>query len=465
MKAVFLGGGSLRLLPIFRGLFLKAPEVFRNGEIRLVDRFLERAEAVGKLVLACPEYQNVGCKVIWTDDLDAALQGIDVFYLTMAAIREPSNSLAALAGDEFGYYSSDNLSINGAFLSLRLGKSILGMARKMEKACPQALMLIFPNPIAVYSALVNNFTKIRALGICGGYNNHRWDLTRLCGRNEFDPAWDVVAAGVNHLSFILRGNYKGEDLYGSLLPRILHNDWRCPEIQHHLPEARKAAEDGLHMFHQMYQRYGTLIFSSESDGIGHLFWQYVLDQQHRNMAGKTQRSIELAAKDSLDRQNLRFDEFIQCSKKPETVNWNASSDKAPLFCMDTTDITIPIFQALTGQRVMRIVASRPNRGAVAGFPDHVPLEYTMDLHKNSITAVENQYIPAPFHGLIASLAEFQSLQAEAIAKNDARIFANALDAYPIHAFQAQRIPFFRKMFDIYQDLDPDLLAAAKFFQS
>ncbi len=464
MIATFLGGGSLRLLPIFRGLFQEAPETFRGGEIRLVDRFLDRAEAVGKLVQACPEYQSVGCKVIWTDDLDSALQGIDVFYLTMAALREPSHSLAALAGDEFGYYSSDNLSINGAFLSLRLGKMILGMARKMEKACPQALMLIFPNPIAVYSALVNNFTKIRALGICAGFNNHRWDLSRLCGRNEFDPAWNVVAAGVNHLSFILRGNYKGEDLYGSLLPSILHKDWRCPEIHHHLPEARKAAEDGLHMFHQMYQRYGTLIFSGETDGIGHLFWQYVLDQQHQNMAGKTQSCIELDAKDHVARQNLCFEEFIQSSKKPKTVNWTAGPDKAPLFSMDITDITIPIFRALTGQRDMRIVASCPNRGAVAGFPDHFPMEYTMDLFKDRITPVENQFVPEPFHGLIASLAEFQSLQAEAIAKNDARIFANALDAYPVHRFQPERIPFFRKMFDIYQDLDPDMLAADKFFR-
>ncbi len=230
MKVTFLGGGSLRLLPILRGIMGEIPEVFRGGEIRLLDRRQERAEAVARLIEACPEYQNVSCKITCPEEIDAALEGIDVLYLTMAARREPSETLAAFAAQEHGYYSSDQLSVNGAFLSLRLGNTILDIARKMEKLCPQALMLIFPNPVSVYSCMVNTYTKIKALGICGGFNNHRWDLSRLCGRNEFDPDWNVVAAGVNHLSFILRGEYKGEDLYAS--PRL--RQWRksagnCPE--------------------------------------------------------------------------------------------------------------------------------------------------------------------------------------------------------------------------------------------
>ena len=73
MKVTFLGGGSLRLLPILRGIFLKTPEVLKNGEIRLVDLSLERAEAVANMVKACPEYKDIQCKVVVTSDVDAAL--------------------------------------------------------------------------------------------------------------------------------------------------------------------------------------------------------------------------------------------------------------------------------------------------------------------------------------------------------------------------------------------------------
>lgn len=204
MNVVFLGGGSLRLTPIIRGL-LKREGIFNGGSIRLVDRMLDRAELVGRAVMRCPEMKGVDCRVTWTDDLDSALEGADMLYITMAIEREPSLSLATEASVRHGFMCSDQLSVNGAFLAARGGGPILSFARKMEKYCPDAMMLIFANPVAVYSTMVNNHTKIRALGICGGYRNHCWDLPRICGRDEYDDSMDVVSAGVNHLSFILRG--------------------------------------------------------------------------------------------------------------------------------------------------------------------------------------------------------------------------------------------------------------------
>ncbi|MEI8247644.1 MAG: hypothetical protein WCI51_17545 [Lentisphaerota bacterium] len=79
MNITFVGGGSLRILPIVRALF-QNPEVFEGGSIRLVDLKLERAEAVGTLIKRCPEYRNVNCEVVWTTDLDRALDGADLFY-------------------------------------------------------------------------------------------------------------------------------------------------------------------------------------------------------------------------------------------------------------------------------------------------------------------------------------------------------------------------------------------------
>ena len=151
MNVTFLGGGSLRILPLIRGIFAVSPAAFQNGEIRLVDRELSRAEAVGKLILACPEYAKAECRVVWSDDLDSVLPGTDIMYLTMGARREPSWSESFFLGNRYGFITTDNLSVNGAFLSLRLGRTILDIARKMEQYCPNALMLIFPNPVAVYS--------------------------------------------------------------------------------------------------------------------------------------------------------------------------------------------------------------------------------------------------------------------------------------------------------------------------
>ena len=83
------------MLPLLRGVFANSPECFRNGEIRLVDREASRAEAVGKLLSACPEYRNVNCSVRWSDDLEACLPGTEVSAEDV--VRLITDALGAIA--------------------------------------------------------------------------------------------------------------------------------------------------------------------------------------------------------------------------------------------------------------------------------------------------------------------------------------------------------------------------------
>lgn len=461
MKILFIGGGSLRLLPILRGVFEQVPQVFRDGEIRLVDRKRDRAEAVGRLLLACPEYENVRCNITWTADLDSALHGIDALYLTMGARRDPSSSQSVYLANRYGMYSTDNLSVSGAFLSLRLGRTIFSIAQKMEKICPNALMLIFSNPVAVYSHLVNKFTKIKALGICGGFNNHRYDLTRLTGKNEFDPNWNVVAAGVNHLSYILRGEYQGRDLYSEILPQYLTDSWNPIPIPGTDERARKSTRLAQIILYRMFRRYGKIVFSTELDGATHIFPDETLQLQMECYGLGLNYDPTGVAERFATAEEQRFAEFIAFSKMPSKIDWTV---EVGCFSKTIIDITIPIFKALCGNEKMRIVASRPNYGVVQGFADSTPLEYTIDILGKNIIPVTDQYIPEPFFGLTASLAEFQSLQSEAIAKWDPEIFANALDAYPVGRFTKKRDEFYRKMFALYSDIDPHMLEAEKYFR-
>ena len=161
MKIGFLGGGSLRLLPIIRSCMADSPENFHNGEIRLIDLQQERSEAVARLIQAAPEFAPIkNCKVSCPDNLDDGLKELDVMYLTMSARKNPTETLALFNSLDYGYFSNDQLTINGAFLSMKLGFTILNIAHKMEKLCPNALMLIFPNPVAEDSECVPNLPGV-----------------------------------------------------------------------------------------------------------------------------------------------------------------------------------------------------------------------------------------------------------------------------------------------------------------
>lgn len=463
MKAVFLGGGSLRLIPILRGLFADSPEFFAEGEIRLVDLNLSAADAVKTLLQRTPEFP-AGCRITATDCADRAFEGCDVLYLTMAARSQPEETLAALSASDYGFLSSDQLSVNGAFLATRLGRLILSLAQKLEHLSPSALMLIFPNPVAVYSGMVNNYTKIRALGICGGFNNHRWDLSRLCGRDCFDPDWDVVAAGVNHLSFILRGSCRGRDIH-DILKEVLSNDWKCMRISSAKnPETCRYIEEQLAVYVELYRRYGTLVFSTEGDGMTHLAYEWGLERAKKSLAAIRETfDPESAEQDEKTRRTELYRELHEAASGTNPPDWTTGG-RHNLFSRSMTDISLPIFRALSGQEKMRITASRPNCGAVRGFDDRTVLEYTMDLFKDSITPVPDQYVPHPWQGLISSLAEYQTLLGDALAQYDPRLFAASLEAYPMNRGTSEKREFIRRMFDIYREMDPVFHSAEQYFR-
>ena len=445
MNIAFVGGGSLRILPIVRSL-LENRKIFENGSIRLIDLKLERAEAVGRMIMRCPEFKKTPCRVLWTADLATGLEGADILYVTMEIEREPSRTLSARLSLKHNFLFSDQLSINGAFLAMRGGGMILSFARAMEKYCPHALMLIFANPVSVYSGLVNLHTKIKALGICEGFHNHKWDLPRMTGRLEHDNSINAISAGVNHLAFILRGTIGGRDFRSVLDEYVLDPKWAPPGI-----DGSNRLTEGLWMLVRMYRRFREMIFSSEGDGLGHLFWDVVKQWDAEYVTSMEGLDIETVAAAKHSEIDRKFAGFAAEINRNDDGIWQAPYTGNTLFGINNHDVINPVAEALLGGPTLRIAASAPNNGAVRGFEDRALLEYTMDISGNGFTPVDDLYVPAPFHGLISSLSEFQTLQADALATSDPKLFADALEAYPVKRCP-ERQEYYCQMLDIYRDI-------------
>ena len=224
MKVVFFGGGGFRTLPVARGMMHQIPAL-HGGEMALYDLDAKRLEAMALMIQKSPEFAASDCKITWSTSLDEVLPGADLVSVSLMAGSPPVWHETLMACTKHDFMGSDQISPAGAFLALKTGKIALALARKMEEHCPNAWLVDFANPVPVVSAVINNHTKIRALGVCGGAVNHQWDLTRLQGRDEKDPNYDVDVAGVNHGSLILRGTYKGEDLW-QIFDRLLAEGWQ-----------------------------------------------------------------------------------------------------------------------------------------------------------------------------------------------------------------------------------------------
>ena len=463
LNLAIVGGGSLLLPPILRAGFA-VPELFASGSIRLADVRPERAQAMRDFLMAAPEYRAVGCPVTCAADLDEALDGADALYVTMEAMRYPSQYRAKDISLRHRFICSENLSINGAFLGARLGPTILDFARRMEKYCPQAVMLCHANPIAVYSGLVNQCTKIQALGVCDGHSNARYNLTRITGRSAYDPDWELVSAGVNHCAFIIRGAYRGED-YRKRLDKALTPSWK-PVAMPDMGLAEARAQYYLNLTAQGYRRAGVMCFSGEADGLDHVFHVEATEKMNeaaRALPERTAAEYDRMAAETHAKRERDFADFAALAREAKAgrVDW-VHPPAERWFRVHHTGNSLSILKAFVGLGAARTVVSRPNRGAVAGMPDDAVLEYTVDIAGRSITPAEDLHVPTPYRGLIAGLSEFQTLTADALARQDPKTFADALLAYPMRRGEPGVIAYLKEIFACYDDIPPYMAEAVRY---
>lgn len=433
MKIVLVGGGAHRYLGVARSILAEG-SLMENGEINILDLDTERAEVMGRMIEKSPEYPGSGCKVVWDSSLEGALEGADVVIVVlMAGDRKTYEKSRTLCG-KYGFIGSDQLSPSGAFLGLKGGKIIMGIARKMEELCPNALLLDFANPVAVLSAAVNNHTKIRCLGVCAGYTNHIWDLNRILGEDSPKDKYDIKCAGVNHMSFILRDSQyiTGENLYDVIDRRLNEGEWQLPELLPRWNEfAIKNLTKSVNTLMRLYKKYGWLVFSSEGDGLAHLEIETVYRDAAANIAKVSDNEIDDDLNKMLEgrtKGNAAFKSFLE-NDDPEI--WSKESPETTNLLRADDNIMTKCIKAIGGVGDMKIATSYLNNGAVKGFSDRTVLEYSQILGKNVITAVPDLEVPPVFYGLVAGLASHQTLLGDAIATEDPKILFEALYSYPV----------------------------------
>jgi len=468
MKLVFIGGGAHRHLGIIRSI-LDDEKISSEIEICLYDIDKERAKGMAELVKKTPEYKKSNCKILWDGKLEEFLEGSDF----VSTVFMPGTRLSFILGNEVsldhGFLGSDNISFNGAFLALKGGPVILDIAKKMEKYSPNAILANFVNPVSVISALINNYTKIKCLGICAGYKNHMWDLNRIIfGKDEENPDFDVDVCGVNHFSFILRGNYKGTDLFDILNTRIYRKNWKPPELSHIWSDiTRKVIKKGLYRVVDIYKKFGVLIFSTEGDGISHLFYEEALNEALKNKKRKKKNQIKKEIKMWEKLRKEEDEKFFSFANKELDENfWKDGWKKTGNlnFKKDENSIFVKIIKGLSGRRE-KIVVSQLNKEAVKKFPERFVLEYSQIIEGKDIRPVENLFIPENMYGLISSISLHQTLLADAIYKEDPKILYNALFSYPVKQTSKEAKKLWKELLEINKDEIPSVFQNLKFYLS
>ena len=465
MKIVIIGAGSYRVLGIMRSA-LAIPGVLDGGEINLYDLDHVRSGAIGQYILKSPEHKRAGCKVTWGTSLEEALAGADAVGIILQANKPMRWMLQDEVAYKYGFISSDNVSPSGTMAALAIAPVILDIARKMEKYCPNAWLLNFVNPINIISGFVNNHTKIRALGLCGGFINHMSDIPRIFGEDKEETDLLVETAGINHLSFIRKGTYKGKELFAQL-DEHLSKPWKMCKLQDWWPEGAKGGiTNSVTQLVRFYKELGVLIFSTEGDGMDHLMYDEAVAKWKKGFKSRSKADMEASiAKGRAERieDDRTFQEHL--TRDLDQQFWDKYWEKDMRFKPVPEDAFVRVFTALAGVKDLKIAASLPNHGSIHGLKDNYAIEATYTLTRNKLIPVEPHTVPDIVQGVIAGLAAHQTVVGDAIALDDPKLLAEGLLAYPMKAYTPEAKACFKEMLEINKEvLTPNLQKAVEFIR-
>jgi alpha-galactosidase len=225
IKIAFIGAGSVVFTKNLLTDILAFPEL-REVTLALHDVDAERLETAGMMARWTAGQFQAAARVEEHADRRAAVEGAD-FVINMVQIGgHPATLLDFEIPRTYGLKQTiaDTVGVGGLFRGLRTIPFMLKLVGDMRELCPQALLLNYTNPMSILTwAVYRAFPEQHVVGLCHNVQFTSQDLASYVG-----VPWEKLTyhcAGINHMTWFLRLEVDGEDVYPRL--RVAMDD---PEI-------------------------------------------------------------------------------------------------------------------------------------------------------------------------------------------------------------------------------------------
>jgi 6-phospho-beta-glucosidase len=217
-KVAIIGGGGVRAPLLIHGL-AQSQALLGIGEVTLFDVDIERTETIARIgreiVRGIAQKTGAGFEIHVNPNLEQAVARAD---FVLSSIRV--GGMKARARDErlaieHGLAGQETTGPAGAAMALRTLPVALAQARTVERVAPDAWFINFSNPAGLITQALTQHTSLRVIGICDtpGELFHR--IAEAIGKPSSEMFFDY--AGLNHLGWVRRVLWRGEDLTERLL--------------------------------------------------------------------------------------------------------------------------------------------------------------------------------------------------------------------------------------------------------
>jgi alpha-galactosidase len=346
-----------------------------------------------------------------TLDRVEALKGADVVFCTILAggtdVWRFDLEIPKKYGVDTNY--GDTRGPSGIFRALRTIPVMLSIIKDMEHYCPKAVLLNYTNPMAMLCRAMQRSTFIPVTGLCHSVQGTAQMLAEWIGAPYEEITY--TCAGINHQSWYLKYQWRGEDAYPLIRkaitkrPEIYNEEIVRNEMFLHLDYYSTESSGHNSEYNWWFRKRPDLIKKYCNPGIG---WN----------PGVYAYSIKL------------YEEQEHCWKE-DAKEWFAK--ETPISLERESEYAAYIINALFGGDVFCFNGNVPNDGLIDNLPSGACVEVPVYVDRNGFRPVHVGSLPPQCVTLTHTNVMVEEMAVEAALTGNPRLVFQAIAHDPLTA--------------------------------
>ena len=216
MKMTLLGAG-VRAPFVLRGLASSRADLGLD-EVVIHDTDAGRLDLMTALGGYLASEWGAGYTVRGDPDPRSAIAGARFVFSAIRPGQEAARAVDEEVPLKHGVLGQETTGPGGFAMALRTIPAMLGYARIIEEAAPDALLVNFTNPVGIVMQALHDHSQVRAVGICDGPIAMQRSVAEFLGLPREQVHADYF--GLNHCGWIHRLLVDGRDRLPELLGRF-----------------------------------------------------------------------------------------------------------------------------------------------------------------------------------------------------------------------------------------------------
>ena len=409
-KVAFIGAGSLGFT---RGLvrdILTFP-ILKDATLSLMDINPERLEFAQKAVQRIVDLGKYPAKVTATMDRIEAIRDADVVIVTILAGGVDIWRYDIEIPMKYGINTNvgDTRGPSGVFRALRTIPVMLGIAKDMERYCPEAVMLNYTNPMAMLCRAMQRESFIQLTGLCHSVQGTAEMLAKWIDAPMSEITY--TCAGINHQAWYLEYKWKGQDAYPLIRkvitekPEVYNREVVRNEMYLHLDYYVTESSGHNSEYNWWFRKRPDLVekYCTHGTGWNPGVYGYILDEY-------------------FSRENTWRDEALKWFAKETPISLERGHEYAAY-----------IINALQGGEVFGFNGNVPNAGLIDNLPQGACVEVPVYVDKGGLHPIHVGPLPPQCLALNHVSVMVEEMAVEAAITGDPRLAFQAICYDPLTA--------------------------------